>query len=92
MLPVGTKEAPSQSEKKVVMGQGAPSSVFAKGQPLSQNPVGTSISFPSAVVFFGSAHFTDERTDPDVTEVPKGTCKPHKTTVPKLGWTNPSAF
>lgn len=31
VLPVGTKEAPSQSERRVAMGQGAHSSVFAKG-------------------------------------------------------------
>lgn len=79
VLPVGTKEAPSQSERRVVMGQGAPSSVFAKGRPLSQSPVGTSTSSPSTVLCIRSAHFTDEGTDLDVvTEVPKGTCKPHK--------------
>lgn len=60
------------------MGQGAPSSVFAKGRPLSQSPVGTSTSSPSAVLCIGSAHFIVEGTDPDVViEVPKVTCKPY---------------
>lgn len=79
VLPVGTKEAPSQSERRVVRGQGAPSSVFAEGRPLSQSPVATSTSSPSAVLCIGSAHFIDEGTDPDVViEVPKVTCKPYK--------------
>lgn len=41
-----------------------------------------------------SAHFTDEGTDPYMaTEVPKGTCKPHKpwsSIVPKPAWANSS--
>lgn len=40
----GTKD--TLCEKRVVMGQGAPSPVFAKGWPLSQSPVGTSTLLP----------------------------------------------
>lgn len=85
------------NEKRVVMGQGAPSPVFAKGWPLSQSPVGTSTLLPHCMLHIcpGSAHFTDEGTDPDMaTEVPKGTCKPHKpwfSIVLKPAWANPSA-
>lgn len=75
----GTKEALSQSEKNVVMSQGA-SPVFAKAWPLSPSPVGTSMHSPHTPPPYcilhmctGSAHFTDEGIGPDmVTEVPKG--------------------
>lgn len=35
----------------MVMGQGTPFPIFATGQPLSQNPVGTSTLFPSSWMF-----------------------------------------